>query len=93
MEKPKYQYYILVCTDHGPKFVTSIDWTDKTCMWENNKPPLAMNKTQCENITMGLNLNWNIAYCVFSDNGLIGQPFQYEKGEFKWVWNNEKIEE
>ena len=88
MSKPKYQYYILVCTDYGPKFVTSIDWGDKTCQWDKDKTPLAMSKAQCENITLGLCLNWNIAFSVFTDSGIISQPYQYEKGHFEWKWED-----
>ena len=81
-------HYCLICTDTGPRFVTSIDWRDKTAMWEKNKPPLAMDKAQCENITFGLCLNFNLAFSVFTDSGIIAQPYEYSKGHFEWKWEN-----
>lgn len=89
MAKKQNFYYTLVMTNHGPVFVTEVDRTTKTARWEKDKKPLEMGKYWAEDLTLGLNLNFNLAFTVCSKFELDNQPYYYSKGQFKWEENTE----
>lgn len=85
MAKKQNFYYVMVITNHGPVFVTSVDRTIKTAHWDDTGVPLEMGKYWAEDLTMGLNLNFNLAFTVCSKFELDTQPYLYDKGHFEWV--------
>jgi hypothetical protein len=40
MAKKQNYYYVLVMTNNGPVFVTSVNNLDKTAYWDKNEKPL-----------------------------------------------------
>lgn len=90
MTKNKYYYYVLVITDAGPVFVTDIDNSSKTAMWEMDKPPLELSEYKAEDITMGLNCNMIPAYCIKSKFELDKHPYRYDAFELKFVERSEE---
>lgn len=76
-------------TDHGPVFVTSVDHKDKVAHWDKDEKPLELGKYNAEDLTMGLNLNFRLAFTVCSKFELDNQPYFYSKGGFEWKYNKE----
>ena len=90
MAKKQNYYYTLVMTDDGPVFVTSVDYKEKLAHWEKTEKPLELGKYTAEDLTLGLNLNFHLAFTVCSKFELESQPYLYSKGDFKWHWSNKK---
>lgn len=84
MAKKQNFYYVLVFTNDGPVFVTSIDRASKTAHWNKNEAPLELGKYGAEDLTLGLNLNFIFAVTVVSKVELETQPYLYSKGQFEW---------
>lgn len=89
----KNHYYVLVLTENGPVFVTSVperNW----CVWDKNEAPRDFgSKSYAEEIAWGLRMNGFQAYMITLDYEIGGQPFRYDLGDFQWVWNKDKKEE
>ena len=92
MAKKKNYWYVLVMTEEGPKFVTKVNYGDKTAEWNMLEEPKEFSKETAKDLVIGLNLNFNIAYAVCQPFELTGQPYRYADGKFEWV-ENEKEEE
>lgn len=92
MAKKQNFYYVLVMTNNGPVFVTSVQYVGKTAHWNKDEKPLEMGKYQAEDLTLGLNLNFHLAFTVCSKFELDTQPYMYDKGEFEWKFKNEEKE-
>lgn len=75
--KKKNYYYVLVFTDDGPVYVTSVDNASRVAYWEKDKAPLTLPKHYAEDLTIGLNLNYNNAVVVASKWELT-QPYNYK---------------
>ena len=90
MAKKQNYYYVMVMTDGGPTFVTSVDRTNKTAHWNKAEKPLEMSKYWAEDLTLGLNLNWHLAYTICSKFELDTQPYMYNVGEFEWKTKEEE---
>ena len=84
MAKKQNYYYVLVMTNNGAVFVTSIDYKNKMARWDKTEKPLEMGKYRAEDLTLGLNLNFNLAFTVCSKFELDEQPYRYDVGEFMW---------
>ena len=91
--KKQNYYYVLVMTNGGPVFVTSVDRVNKIAKWNADEKPLEMGKYWAEDLTMGLNLNWNLAYTICSKFELDTQPYMYGVGGFEWKNKEEKESE
>lgn len=85
MSKTKYYYYVLVMTNYGAVFVTSINNAERTAKWDKLETPLDMSKKDAEFMAKALTWNGNLAYAVTTEYELSYQPYLYQKGEFKWV--------
>lgn len=85
MAKKQNFYYVMVMTDHGPVFVTSLDNASKVAHWDDTKAPLELGKYAAEDLTMGLNINGHLAFTICSKFELDNQPYYYKKGGFEWV--------
>lgn len=93
MAKKQNWYYVLVMTDGGAVFVTDVDRRNKEAHWVKTDKPLAMSKEWAEDLTLGLNLNWHLAFTVCSKFELDNQPYLYNIGEFKWVMKDRQEDE
>lgn len=85
MSKTKYFYYVLVMTNYGAVFVTSINNAKRTAKWDKLEVPLNMSKKDAEFMAKALTWNGNLAYTVTTEYELSHQPYLYQIGEFKWV--------
>lgn len=83
MANKKNYYYVLVFTEQGPVYVTSVDNASKVAYWEKDKAPMALPKSYAEDLTVGLNLNYNIAVMVTSKWELT-QPYRYSHYDFSF---------
>lgn len=86
-------WYVLVMTDDGPKFVTSVSYQDKTAHWDGTKKPLKFESgARASDLALGLNLNLYLAYVVCQPFEIDSQPYLYKNGHFNWSYNNEEEE-
>lgn len=85
----KYHWYVIVMTDDGAKFVTKIDYSDKSAYWNKNEEPLEMSKDAAIDLSIGLTLNMHLAYATCTTYEIEKQPYRYNLGSFKWEWNDE----
>ena len=90
MAKRKNYYYVLVMTDSGPTFVTSIPERNWANYDKLEKPMEFGSKDYAQEVANGLCLNFQLAYMVNSNYEIPGQPYLYSKGQLKWEWNSEE---
>lgn len=84
MVKRKNHYYVLVMTNYGPIFVTSVDRSDKIAHWDAKAAPLEFDKYGAEELTMGLCCNGYTVFTVYSRIPQDTQAYIYDKGHFEW---------
>ena len=90
MHKPKKNYwYILVLTETGPAFVTGMEGS--MAYWEKDKVPVEYGRQIAEETAWALRLNGHVAYAVSITHELGSQPYLYDMGEFKWIWNEKAV--
>ena len=92
-KKTKKHYYVLVMTEAGPKFVTKINYGDKTAEWDYKEKPLELDKFWAEDLVLGLNLNYNQAYLICQNWEIENQPYRYDDYKIQWVKREKEIEE
>lgn len=85
----KNYYYVLVFTDAGPVYVTSLGGHN-VCYWDRNERPMALKRYLAEEIAVGLRLNGSCAVMVTMPFDLEYQPYLYGDGQFSWVWNEKE---
>lgn len=91
--KKKKHYYVLVMTEAGPKFVTKVNYGDKTAEWDYKEKPLELDKFWAEDLVLGLNLNFNQAYLVCQNREIETQPYRYDDYKIQWVEREKETEE
>ncbi|MCH5191888.1 MAG: hypothetical protein J1F23_06950 [Oscillospiraceae bacterium] len=79
MSKQKFFYYVGIANNHGMTLVTSVNNKDRTCIWDNEKKPLAMAKSVAESLAEGLLWNFNTAVVIQSQIELEGHFTAVEK--------------
>ena len=84
MAKKQNYYYVLVMTNNGPVFVTSVDNANKTAHWDATKAPQELGKYAAEDLALGLGCNGFVAYAVSTKWELDNQPYRYNIGQFVW---------
>ena len=84
MAARKMHYYVLVITNEGPKFVTKINYGDKTAEWNYKEKPLEMSKVNAEDLVLGLNMNLFLAYTVTMKCEITSHPYRYDIGHFEF---------
>ena len=89
MAKKKNWYYVLVLTEHGPSFVTSIG-DGKTAYWNKSEKPKEFSQSWADDIAFGLQVNGYNAFMVCMRYELDHQPYRYEMGQFEWVNKKEE---
>lgn len=92
MAKVQNHFYVLVFTENGPVYVTSLDYSTRYAHFEKTEVPKEMDKNIAHDIALGLNLNGHLAQVVHSKWEIENQPYQYWNGKFEWT-KNEKEEE
>lgn len=81
----KYHYYVLVFSNEGPVYVTSIDSKNKYAHWDKYKEPLEFTASYAEDLVMGLMLNFNNAVMIKSRAEIKGQPYRYDSYDCKFI--------
>ena len=82
MASKKNYYYVMVCTNEGPKFVTGTEgnWAN----WDIDKPPKELGRKYAKEIARGLCWNLYTAYVVVSEWDLTVHPYNYNDYEFSF---------
>lgn len=80
----KNYWYVLVMTDGGPVFVTSVNYSNKTARWNKDEKPLEMGMYQAKDLTLGLNLNFHQSFAICQPFELDNQPYRYDHWRIKW---------
>ena len=84
----KYHYYVMVFTDNGPKYVTSI-LPHHMAEWKTEDKPLEMSASWAEDVYTGLCLNFFTAVLVKSRFEIENHPYNYKDYEIKFVEREE----
>lgn len=79
----KNYYYVLVFSDFGPVYVTSLG-DGKMAFWNRLEKPMELGKYMAESVCMGLNLNFNSCVMVKMPYELDYQPYIYNKYKINW---------
>lgn len=87
MAKKTKFWYVLVLTDEGPKFVTSVDYSTKEAKWIKTDKPLELSEPWAKDMALGLCWNGYMAYSICQSFQLDNQPYFYNKGHFEWIEN------
>lgn len=87
MAKKTNFWYVLVLTDEGPKFVTDVDYSDKSAHWNKSEKPLELSEAWSKDLAFGLCWNGYMAYSICQSFPLDNQPYFYNKGHFEWIEN------
>lgn len=87
MARKKNYWYVLVMTEHGPVFVTSLDHESKVAEWDADASPLELTEGVAKELAVGLQLNFHLAYAVCHRFEIHAQPYRYDLGSL--VWKNE----
>ncbi len=90
--KKKYHHYVLVFTNEGPKFVTSLG-DHHTAYWNELESPKEFSKEYADDVVFGLRCNFFSAVRVTTPVELDNQPYLYDRGKFDFVFNNEPSRE
>lgn len=85
MARKKYYYYVLVFTDAGPKYVTSIDSVDKVAHWNVDEKPRSMTKDDAEFLAVALSWNGNHSVMVTSTYEIESHPYNYADYKIEFV--------
>ena len=90
--KEKNYWYVLVLTNDGPVFVTSVDYHTKTAHWERLEKPLELGEYKAKDLTFGLTVNFYTAFAVCLPIERDSQPYRYKVGHFEWKFDNKEEE-
>lgn len=91
MSRAKDNWYVIVMTQVGPKFVTHVNWRDNIAEWNGEARPYRFdNKADAQEIARGLTFNVSPAYAICQAWEITEQPFQYGAGKFMWVTGPEQ---
>lgn len=81
----KYYYYVLVFSNSGPVYVTSIDESNKYAHWDKDKEPMELGKSYAQDLALGLSLNLNHSVVIKSKIKIENQPYRYDAFDCKFV--------
>ena len=77
MATKKNYHYVLVFTNDGPVYVTSVNNAGRYSVWDKSKAPLSLPKYYAEDIVFGLNCNYHNDACnITSRNRLSALQLQ-----------------
>lgn len=83
MAKKQNYYYVLVFTNNGPAYVTSVDYRNKTARWDKLEKPLELGQSSAKDLCFGLNCNFTSAVVVCMPTEIEYQPYRYDAFEFE----------
>ena len=86
-------WYVLVMSDGGPVFVTSVNYANKTAEWDKSEKPLELDVNRAQDLAMGLCLNFHMAYAVCQSFELDSQPYNYQHWNIKWEEKEDEEDE
>ena len=84
-------WYVLVCTDNGPIYVTG-EGSHHTAYWDKNSSPISFNKSYALDMARGLCWNGYHAVAICSEWEIENQPYAYYRGHFEWVNDEQDTE-
>ena len=90
MSNKKNFWYVLVMSDNGPVFVTSVNYGCKEAHWNKEEKPLEMTKQQAQELSIGLTLNFHNAFSVCNPFELNCQPYLYDKYDCQFIRKDNK---
>lgn len=85
MANQKNYYYVLVFTDEGPVYVTSVNNANHYARWDKSETPKAFPKYYAEELAFGLRCNYHHAVLVVTKAELDCQPYRYESYDCKFI--------
>lgn len=92
-KKKSNYWYVMVCTEVGPVFVTSVDNASKTAQWNKVTKPKELGEYWAKDLAFGLRCNFFSAFAVVSPIELDAQPYRYaDGGHFEWKWDKDSEE-
>ena len=83
-KKEEMHYYVLVISEEGPKFVTKVNYSNKTAEWNWEEKPLELSKDSAKDLAFGLSVNMNVAYVVSQAWEITSHPYNYYAWNIKW---------
>lgn len=89
MARKKYYYYVLVFTNGGPKYVTSMSNADRTAYWYEGDKPKPMSKEDAEFLAVALTWNGNSSVMVTSTYEIESHPYNYSDYKIEFVKKEE----
>lgn len=90
MANKKYHYYVLVFTNNGPVYVTSLNRENKYAHWNKDEEPMEFSSTYAEDLVIGLNANFHNAVLIKSRIEIDTQPYRYADFDCTFVRKEEK---
>lgn len=82
--KKKNYYYVLVFSDNGPAYVTSVNYMERSARWDKDLAPKEFSKSDAEDLVFGLRCNWHNAVVVHLPVEIDCQPYNYRYYECKF---------
>lgn len=83
--KKKYHYYVLVFTETGPVYVTSIESGEKWAHWDKDENPKEFSDIYATELALGLSANMHSAVAVKSSYEITHQPYNYDMYDISWT--------
>lgn len=80
----KSYYYVLVMTEGGAVFVTSVNNTTRYAHWKKDEKPMEFPAGVAEDLVFGLTINGNQAYLIKHPYEIESQPYNYKDWEIEW---------
>lgn len=85
----KYHYYILVFSNIGAVYVTSVSRENKYAHWDTSLAPKEFPASVAEDLVFGLNCNFINAVLVKSPRVIETQPYNYDMFDCTFVRKDE----
>lgn len=85
MATKKRYWYVLVITEEGPKFVTEVDFGNKSAKWIATDEPYELSESWSNDLVLGLAWNGFLAYQICSQVEIKQQPYRYAFGHMNWT--------
>lgn len=85
MANLKNYYYVLVFTDEGPVYVTSVNNATKYARWDKDETPTALPKYYAEDLVFGLRCNGYTAVLVTTKDEQEYQPYNYKSYDCRFI--------
>ena len=82
--KKKYYHYVLVFTNEGPVYVTSIENGQKWAHWDKDETPMEFSDTYATELALGLTVNGHSSVAIKSKYQIDSQPYNYAEYTVDW---------